>query len=93
MWGDIGRARLLERGGERRDGVVVRAALVAGEDSLVDGPLQVVRHVLPLLVDGAHTLAEEDHRATRAAQRLVRSGGDDVGVVEGCGYDPRGHEA
>ena len=37
MWGDIGRARLLERGGERRDGVVVRAALVAREDGLLDG--------------------------------------------------------
>jgi len=39
------------------------------------------------------TLAVEDHRAARAAQRLVRRGGDDVGVLEGARDQSRGDEA
>merc|ERR1719345_37762 len=74
--GELGRGRLLERGGEGGDGVVVRPALVPREDRLVDRTLDVVQYLLPLFGHGADALAREDHRAARAAERLVRRGGD-----------------
>ena len=39
------------------------------------------------------TLAEEDHGAARAAQRLVRCGRDDVGVLKGRRDEAGGDEA
>mmetsp|Transcript_24738 Transcript_24738/g.80923 ORF Transcript_24738/g.80923 Transcript_24738/m.80923 type:complete len:488 (+) Transcript_24738:17-1480(+) len=80
---ELWRGRLLERGGEGGDGVVVRPALVAREDGLVDGALELVRDLLPLLVDPLDALPVKDHRASRSAEGLVRGGGDDVRVVEG----------
>lgn len=75
---------LLERHSERGDGVVVGTALVAGEDGEIDGALEVVERFFARLgVCLAHAFAEEDHGATRAAQRLVCCGGDDVAVGEG----------
>jgi hypothetical protein len=84
---------LLERNGERGDGVVVRAALVAGEDGEVDGTLKVVECLLACLcVRLAHALAEEDHGAAGAAEGLVRGGGDEVAVGEGRLVDAGGDE-
>ena len=64
----LGRGGHLERDGERRDRVVVRAALQPREHGAVDGLLEV--------------LAVEDHAAARAAQALVRRRRDDVAVRE-----------
>ena len=58
--------RLLEADRLARDDVLQRAALRAREDGLVDG-LRVL-------------LATENHAAARAAQRLVRGGGHEVGI-------------
>ena len=80
---EVAPLRLVERAREPRDRVVVRAALEAGEDGEVDLVLYVVLDGLPLLVRAAHALAEEDHRAARPAQRLVRRRGDHVGVLKG----------
>jgi len=57
--------------------------LQSGEDREVDPVLQVVHDVLALLVLTLHALAEEDHGAPGAAQRLVCRGGHHVRVVEG----------
>ena len=65
--------------------MVVGPTLVSGENGKVDLVLQVVHDVLPLLVDALLSLAVEDHGAARAAQRLVRRGGDHVAVLEGAG--------
>jgi len=79
---------LLEGDCQGGDGVVVRTALVAGEDGEVDGTLEVVHDLFPRLEIGAsYTLAEEDHGATGTTQGLVGGGCDDVGVLEGGGYD------
>mmetsp|Transcript_15614 Transcript_15614/g.36178 ORF Transcript_15614/g.36178 Transcript_15614/m.36178 type:complete len:207 (-) Transcript_15614:835-1455(-) len=75
---ELRRRRLLERDGERGDGVVVRAALVAGEHGSVDRLLEVVHQGLSLLVKLALPLAVKDHRTARAAQRLMRRRGDHV---------------
>ena len=58
--------RLLEADCLARDDVLQRAALRAGKDGLVDS-LRVL-------------LAAQDHATARAAQRLVRRGGHEVGV-------------
>lgn len=74
---------LLQGNSQGSDGVVVRATLVAGEDGEVDGVLEVVEGLLATLgVDGADTLAEEDHGTTGTTEGLVGSGGDDIGVLE-----------
>mmetsp|Transcript_15044 Transcript_15044/g.39547 ORF Transcript_15044/g.39547 Transcript_15044/m.39547 type:complete len:430 (+) Transcript_15044:388-1677(+) len=74
--------RLLEGGGEGRDGVVVRAALEAREDREVDLILQIVHNLHALLGHRAHALAVENHGTARAAERLVGGGGHDVRVIE-----------
>ena len=63
--------RLARGHGDRRGGVVVRAALEAGEHRLVD--------------DGGVLLLAEDHAAARAAEGLVRRRRDDVGEADGGG--------
>src|SRR6202030_2636977 len=60
---------LLERYSDRGGGMVMRTALQARKDGLVD-----------LLGD---FVAAEDHRAAWPAQRFVRGGGDDIGVGHG----------
>jgi hypothetical protein len=92
---EFGRGGLLERDGERADRVVVRAALEAGEDGEVDLVLNVLedRRVSRLLRRGADALALEDHRAARAAERLVRRRRHDVAVWEGRGNRARRDEA
>mmetsp|Transcript_19009 Transcript_19009/g.49023 ORF Transcript_19009/g.49023 Transcript_19009/m.49023 type:complete len:480 (+) Transcript_19009:255-1694(+) len=89
---ELRRGRLLKGDRERRDRVVVRAALVPREHRRVDRPLQVVHDLLALLADGAHALAVEDHRAARATERFVRGGGHHVGVLKRTGHHARRHE-
>jgi hypothetical protein len=85
---------LLQSNSQSSDGVVVRAALVTGEDGEVDGVLEVIESLLAGLgIDGADTLAEEDHGTTGTTERLVGGGGDNVGVLEGSGDDLGGNEA
>ena len=74
---ELRRARQLECDRHARDGVDVRAALLAGEDRGVDLGGQ-------LLVGG------QDARAARAVERLVRGEADDVRVADRAGHDPRG---
>lgn len=83
---------LFESYGESGDGVVVGTALVAGEDGGVDGVLEVVKGLVAFLVDGAETLAVEDHGAAGATEGFVGGGGNNVGVVEGGGDDVGGDE-
>ena len=75
-----GLQRLAERDGLRRDDVHERAALDAGEDSLVE------------LLAELGVLAE-DHAAARAAQRLVRRRRHDVGVRHRARMEAGGDEA
>ena len=67
--------RLAKADGLCRDGVHQRAALRAGEDRLIDR--------------GAEFLLAKDHAAARAAQGLVRCGGDNVCVGDGRGMQTR----
>ena len=91
---ELGGLGLLQGNGEGGDGVVVWATLVAREDGEVDGSLEVIERLLAgLEVLLAHALAEEDHRASGTAQRLVGGGGDDVGVLKGGGDDAGGDQA
>lgn len=84
---------LLEGDREGGDGVVVGTTLVTGEDGEVDGVLELVEGLLAGLgVDGADTLAEEDHGTTGTTEGLVGGGGDNVGVLEGSGDDLGGDE-
>ena len=83
---------LLEGNGKSGDAVVVRTTLVTREDGEVDGTLEVVESLLALGIDGANTLAEEDHGTTGTTEGLVGSGGDDIGVLEGGGDDLSGNE-
>mmetsp|Transcript_98064 Transcript_98064/g.219445 ORF Transcript_98064/g.219445 Transcript_98064/m.219445 type:complete len:239 (-) Transcript_98064:866-1582(-) len=80
---ELRRHGLLQRHSQGGDGLVVRAALEAREHSCVDPLLQVVHDRVALLVHTLLTLAEEDHRTTRAPQRLVRGGRDDIRKLEG----------
>ncbi len=68
-----------EGDGLRGDHVLERAALLAGEHRRVD--------LLGVL------LAAEDETGTRATERLVDGGGDDVGVRHRVGVQARGDEA
>lgn len=84
---------LLEGDGQSGDGVVVGTTLVAGEDGEVDGVLELVESLLASLgVDGADTLAEEDHGTAGTTEGLVGGGGDNIGVLEGSGDDLGGNE-
>lgn len=83
---------LLEGNSKSGDAVVVRTTLVTREDGEVDGTLEVVESLLALGIDGANTLAEEDHGTTGTTEGLVGSGGDDIGVLEGGGDDLSGNE-
>ena len=55
-----------------------RAPLDAGKDDLIDGL-------------GVLSLAHND-AASRAAQGLVRRGGDEVGIRDGVGVQPGGNQ-
>lgn len=90
---EVGAGSLLQGNSQSGDGVVVGTTLVTREDGEVDGVLEVVEGLLASLgVDGADTLAEEDHGATRTTERLVGGGGDDIGVLEGGRNDLGGDE-
>lgn len=81
---EVGASGLLQGNSQGSDGVVVRATLVTREDGEVDGVLEIVEDLLAGLgVNGADTLAEEDHSTTGTTKRLVGGGGDDIGVLEG----------
>lgn len=85
---EVGAGSLLQGNSQSSDGVVVRATLVTGEDGEVDGVLEVVEGLLAGLgIDGADTLAEEDHGTAGTTERLVGGGCDNVGVLEGSGDD------
>ena len=74
---------LLEGDGERGDGVVVRAALVAGENGEVDGSFEIVQYLLASLwVGRAYTLAVEDHGTARSSKGFVCCRCDDVRIWE-----------
>ena len=61
---EFGCLRLFERDGQGGDGVVMWAALVAGEDGKVDGSFEVVEDLFAGLgVNLANALAEENHRS------------------------------
>ena len=68
--------------------------LQPGEHREVDLVLNVVHDLLARLgIHLAHALAVEDHGAARATQRLVRGGGDHVGVVERRRHQASSHQA
>ena len=75
----LGLERLLEADGLGGDDVDERAALLAGEDRLVDG--------------GAVLGLGEDHAGARTAQGFVGGGGDDVGVRHGRGMHASGDQS
>lgn len=90
---ELGGLGLLQGNSQSSDGVVVRTTLVTREDGEVDGALKVVQGLLAGLgVDGADTLAEEDHGTTGTTEGLVGGGGDNVGVLEGGGDHASGNE-
>ena len=70
-----------------RQNCAIIARLEAGEDRLVDRPLEIVHDLVPLLVDLLHALAVEDHRAARPAERLVGGGRHDVRELERRRHD------
>ena len=76
---ELRRQRLVERHRLGGDHMHQRAALQAGEHRRVD-----------LL--GEVLVVGEDHAAARAAQRLVRRGGDDMGVRERRGMRAARHQ-
>ena len=77
---EVGLQRLAEGDGLGGDDVHQRAALQAGEHRRVD-------LLADLLVIGQH------HAGARAAQRLVRRGGDDMGVRQRARMQARGDQA
>lgn len=80
---EIGSLRLLQGNSKSGDGVVVGTTLVAGEDGVVDGTLEVVQLILLRLgVGSADTLAEEDQGSARSTETLVAGGGDDISIAE-----------
>lgn len=84
---------LLERNCQSGDGVVMWSSLVAWENRGVDFILKIIHDLLSsLLVRRTNTLAVEDHGATRATERFVSGGGDDVGEWEWRWDDTRGDE-
>merc|ERR1712010_331452 len=88
---ELGGGSHLEATSQGGDGVVVRAALVSGEDREVNGVRNVVHDWVALLVVLPHSLPVEDHGASWAPEGLG-GGGDDVSVVKGGLHDIRGHE-
>ena len=72
--------REFEGDGQRRDGVDVRAALFAGEDGAIEFAAD-------------RFVEREQHRAARAAQRLVRGEGDHVRQSQRAGICARDDEA
>ena len=77
---ELGLERLAEGDRLGGDDMHQRAALQAGEDRRVD-----------LLAD--LFVVRQDHAAARAAQRLVRGGGDDMGVRQRARMDAAGDQA
>ncbi len=76
---ELGAQRLGQRDGLGGDDVHERAALLAGEDGLVDGRGQVLR--------------ADDQAGARAAQSLVRGGGGDVRMRHGRRMHAAGDQA
>lgn len=84
--------RLKEGGGDAGDGIVVRAALARGENSVVDALLQVLGLlVVPAEEDEAGTRTTEGFVAARGSvwgtthakrRKVLRRGGDNVTVLE-----------
>lgn len=90
---ELGVSSLLEGNSESGDGMVVRTTLVTREDGEVDLVLEIVESLLARLgVDGANTLAEEDHGTTGTTEGLVSGGSDNIGVEEGGGNNTGGDE-
>lgn len=90
---EFGGGSLLQGDSQSSDGVVVGTTLVTREDGEVDRALKVVEGLLASLsIDGTNTLAEEDHGTTRTTERLVGSGGNNVGILEGSRDDLGGNE-
>jgi hypothetical protein len=88
---EVGAGSLLQGNSQGSDGVVVRTTLVTRENREVDGVLKIVEGLLAGLgIDGADTLAEEDHGTTGTTEGLVGGGGDDIGILEGGGDDLSG---
>ena len=89
--GRDGRQRCDEGTGPARKGP---ACLQSREDGEVDLVLNVVHDLLARLgIHLADALAVEDHGAARAAQRLVRGGGDHIRVLKGRRHEAGGHQA
>ena len=76
---ELGTQRLSEGDGLGGDDMHERAALLAGEDSLVDG--------------GGEILAADDEAGARSAQGFVRGGGGDVRVRHRRRMDAAGDQA
>ncbi len=84
---------LLESSSKSGNGVVVGATLAAREDGEVDLVLQIVVNLLALLILRAETLSVEDHSTTRATERLVGGGSDNVRVFESRGNHASSNQA
>lgn len=79
---EFGTRRLQHRRGDCSDGVVVRTALQAGEDRLVDFRLEIVHCFLAFRVHGSDALPEENDARSRSTESFVRRRADDVAVLE-----------
>mmetsp|Transcript_3675 Transcript_3675/g.11435 ORF Transcript_3675/g.11435 Transcript_3675/m.11435 type:complete len:539 (-) Transcript_3675:171-1787(-) len=91
---ELGLGGLRERGGERGDLVVVRAALQRREHRHVDRLLEGVDPARRAIGQrGPRALAVEDHPRARAAKRLVRGRRHDVAVRERARVQPARDEA
>lgn len=85
---EIGSLSLLQGNSKSGDGMVVGTTLVAREDGVVDGTLQVVQLLLLRLgVGSADTLAEENQGSARSTETLVAGGGDNISIAERTGQD------
>ena len=84
---------LVKGDGERGDGVVVRSALVAWKDGGVDRVFEAVEFGFTGFRGAAGAFTVEDHGTTRATERFMGGGGDDVGVGEGGGDDAGSDQA
>lgn len=90
---ELGGIDLLEGNGQGGDGVVVGATLMAGEDGEVDWVLEVIHDLLTVLVGASNALAEEDHGSSGSTERLVGSGGNNIGVFKWRWNDTGSNEA
>lgn len=80
---EFGRHGLLEGDGQRGDGVIVWATLMAGEDGEVDWSFEIVQDLLSCLcVCTPDAFAIEDHSTTRSSKGFVGGGCYHVGVGE-----------